>query len=124
MSGADASYDFANVTLRLACVTVKKSGFLTKRQCRQVDQPGELNYNSVAMFEGTDAIDAGVTDATTPDIDAATTGDGGGDGGNGATGPGGGCCDAGRDGTGSSVMLAVLSAWFLRRRRGTTESRT
>lgn len=119
-SGTDASYDFTNVTLRLACVTVKKTGFLTKRQCRQVDQPGQLNYNSVAMFEGTDTIDAGVMDATGPDIDAATAGDAGGDAGNGATGPGGGCCDAGRDGTGSSVMLALLSAWFLRRRRGTT----
>jgi len=124
MSGTDASYDFTNVTLRLACVTVKKTGFLTKRQCRQVDQPGQLNYNSVAMFEGTDTLDAGVMDATGPDIDAAPTTDGGGDAGNGATGPGGGCCDAGRDGTGSSVMLAVLSAWFLRRRRGTTESGT
>jgi exopolysaccharide biosynthesis protein len=121
-SGADASYDFPNVTLRLACVTVKKTGFLTVHQCRQVDQPGQLNYNSVAMFEGTDALDAGVMDATATDIDAATSGDGGGgDGGNGKTGPGGGCCDAGRDGTGSSVMLAVLSAWFLRRRRGTNE---
>jgi len=121
-SGTDASYDFTNVTLRLACVTVKKTGYLTKKQCRQVDQPGQLNYNSVAMFEGTDALDAGVTDATGPDIDAASSGDGGGDAGTGHTGPGGGCCDAGRDGTGSCVILAVLSAWFLRRRRGTTDS--
>jgi hypothetical protein len=122
MSGTDASYDFTNVTLRLACVTVKKTGYLTKRQCRQVDQPGQLNYNSVAMFEGTDAIDAGVMDATGPDIDAPMAGDAGGDAGNAQMGPGGGCCDAGRDGTGSCAIVAVVSAWFLRRRRGTTVS--
>ena len=123
LSGTDASYDFPNVTLRLACVTVKKTGYLTKTQCRQVDQAGQLNYNSVAMFEGTDTLDAGVMDAPGVDIDAPPTGDGGTDGGNGETGPpGGGCCDAGPNAAGSSLILAVVGAWFLRRRRGTTGS--
>lgn len=121
-SGSDASYDFQNVTLRLACVTVKKTGYLTKTQCRQVDMAGQLNYNSVAMFEGSDTLDAGVADAPGPDIDATPTGDGtSGDGGNGYTPPGGGCCDAGHRGPGSSLLLAALCAWLLRRRRGTTE---
>ena len=123
ISGSDASYDFPNVTLRLACVTVKKTGYLTKTQCRQVDQAGQLNYNSVAMFEGTDTLDAGVMDAPGPDIDAAPTGDGGNDGGNGNNGPpGGGCCDAGPNAAGSSAILAAFGAFFLRRRRGTTGS--
>lgn len=123
-TGSDASYDFPNVTLRLACVTVKKTGYLTKTQCRQVDQAGQLNYNSVAMFEGTDTVDAGVMDAPGPDIDAARVSDGGTDGGNGNNGSGGGgCCDAGGNAAGSSVILAALGAFFLRRRRGTTESR-
>jgi exopolysaccharide biosynthesis protein len=120
-TGTDASYDFPNVTLRLACVTVKKTGYLTKTQCRQVDQAGQLNYNSVAMFTGSDTLDAGVIDAPGPDIDAAVTSDGGADGGNGDHGPpGGGCCDAGANAAGSSVILAALGAFFLRRRRGTT----
>jgi uncharacterized protein (TIGR03382 family) len=125
MSGSDASYDFPNVTLRLACVTVKKTGYLTKTQCRQVDMAGQLNYNSVAMFEGTDVQDAGVADAPGPDIDATPAGDGAmTDGGNGFQSPGGGCCDAGHDGPGSSVVLAALGAWLLRRRRGTTKPGT
>ena len=124
-SGSDASYDFPNVTLRLACVTVKKTGYLTKTQCRQVDMAGQLNYNSVAMFEGTDVQDAGVADAPGPDIDATAAGDGAmTDGGTGFQSPGGGCCDAGHGGPGSSVVLAALGAWWLRRRRGTTEPGT
>jgi len=122
LSAADASYDFTNVTLRLACVTVKKTGYLTTTQCRQVDLAGQLNYNSIALFEGSDTPDAGVADAPGPDIDASPTSDGAtGDGGNGYTSPGGGCCDAGQRGPGSSVLLAALCAWLVRRRRGTTE---
>jgi exopolysaccharide biosynthesis protein len=118
-SGTDASYDFPNVTLRLACVTVKKTGYLTKTQCRQVDQAGQLNYNSVAMFEGTDTPDAGVLDAPGPVVDAGSGSDAGpGDAATDHTNPGG-CCDAGQSGSGS-LILAVATAWFARRRRGTT----
>jgi exopolysaccharide biosynthesis protein len=122
MSGSDATYDFPNVTLRLACVTVKMAGFLTKTQCRQVDQAGDLNYNSVAMFEGTDPPDAGVSDAPGPEIDAAVRGDAArGDAGSGLANGGGGCCDAGQPR--SSVILALLGTWFVRRRRGTIARR-
>jgi exopolysaccharide biosynthesis protein len=118
-SGTDASYDFPNVTLRLACVTVKKAGYQTKTQCRQVDQAGQLNYNSVAMFEGSDMPDAGVVDALDPMIDAGSGRDGvSPDAGPDHTDPGG-CCDAGASGRGS-LLLAVATAWFMRRRRGTT----
>ena len=41
-----------------ACVTVKKTGYLTKTQCRQVES-GEVTYNSVAMWEGTDPPERG-----------------------------------------------------------------
>jgi len=114
-----AAYDFLNITPRLACVTVKKTGFLTKTQCRQV-VAGELQYNSVAMWEGTDPPDAGVrNDAAvypdaTPLTDAQT-----GDGGNGLDGPGGGCCQTSSSDLPSAPLLVVV-AFFLRRRRGTT----
>jgi exopolysaccharide biosynthesis protein len=119
-SSTDASYDFPNVTLRLACVTVKKTGYVTKTQCRQVDQAGQLNYNSVAMFEGSDTPDAGVIDAPDSEPDAASGHDGvPNDATPDRTDPGG-CCDAGQSG-GGSLMLAVATAWFLRRRRGTND---
>ena len=118
-SSSDASYDFPNVTLRLACVTVKKTGYQTKTQCRQVDQAGQLNYNSVAMFEGSDTPDAGVIDAPDIEPDAGSGRDGvPGDATPDRTDPGG-CCDAGQSG-GGSLILAVATAWFLGRRRGTT----
>ncbi len=112
------TFDFQGVTPRLACVTVKKAGYLTKTQCRQVES-GILTYNSVAMWEGMDTPDAGVgedaglgTDAS-PANDAQT-----GDGGHGYDGPGAGCCNTGRDRP--DVALLVVVAWFLSRRRGTT----
>jgi len=113
------AYDFLGVTPRLACVTVKKTGYLTVTQCRQVES-GQLTYNSVALWEGMDSPDAGVgeedagigTDASTV-LDAQT-----GDAGNGYDGPGGGCCDSGRDRP--DVALLVVVAFFLTRRRGTT----
>lgn len=114
---ATAGYDFLNVTPRLACVTVRKTGYLTKTQCRQV-VAGQLNYNSVAMWEGTDPPpDPTMTDAgVTPD--ASTLGDGGtGDGGSGFDDPGGGCCQT-QTGSDASALF-VLLAWFARRRRGT-----
>jgi hypothetical protein len=116
-TGAASSFDFLSVTPRLACVTVKKTGYLSKRQCRQV-VPGDITYNSVALWEGTDPLDAGVPDAS-PARDGANGRDAGaGDGGNGAAGPGGGCCDAGRQPP--PALLFALVAWFLTRRRGTT----
>lgn len=111
-----ASYDFLNVTPRLACVTVKKTGYLTQKQCHQVEG-GQLNYNSVAMWEGTDPPpDPTMTDAGI-DPDASTASDAQtGDGGNGFTDPGGGCCQTGSQ----PNLLLVFVAWFALRRRGTT----
>jgi hypothetical protein len=107
------------VTPRLACVTVKKAGFVSKRQCRQVI-PNDITYNSVALFEGTDPQDAGVDDAAVP-VDGANGRDGaGGDGGNPAAGGGGGCCWAGRaGGDRPNLVLWAVVAWYLTRRRGT-----
>ncbi len=112
------AYDFIGVTARLACVTVKKDGYLTKTQCRQVE-PGIINYNSVAMWEGMDPPDAGVGEDAGIGTDASIAGDAQtGDGGNGLNGPGGGCCDTGRDRPDAALLVFV--AWFLTRRRGTT----
>jgi len=114
---ATGAYDFVGVTPRLACVTVKRTGYLTKTQCRQIE-PGIINYNSVAMWEGTDPPDAGVGEDAGIGTDAAIAGDAqGADGGNGFDGPGGGCCDSGRDRP--DVVLFVLVAFILTRRRGT-----
>jgi exopolysaccharide biosynthesis protein len=120
MSDTAGFYDFPNVTQRLACVVVKKVGFVTKRQCAQVTAANPPTYNSVAMWEGVDPPDAGVGDGGVPD-DAPTFGRAdayNGDAGFGAQTPGGGCCDAGRDRP--CLPLFVFVAWFLVRRRGTT----
>jgi hypothetical protein len=115
---ASGSYDFVSVTPRLACVTVKKTGYLTKTQCRQVE-PGIISYNSVAMWEGVDPPDAGVGEDAGIGTDASIVGDAqGSDGGSGYNGPGGGCCDSGRDRPNAALLVFV--AFFLRRRRGTT----
>lgn len=114
------SYDFLNVTARLACVTVRKAGYLTKTQCRQV-APGQINYNSVALYPGTDPPDAGVGPGEDAGIgvDAAATSDAQtGDGGNGFGGGGDGCCETGRSEPFPALWLVV--AWWLTRRRGTT----
>ena len=114
-----ALYDYTGVTQRLACVTAKKTGWLTKTQCAQVDGNG-ITYNSIAMWEGMDQPDAGGVDGGGGDpVDAhlAGDGDGGGDAGTGLTGPGGGCCNTGRDRP--AVWLLAVVAWFLARRRGT-----
>lgn len=115
---SDAFYSFANITPRLACVTVKATGYLTKTQCNTVESGVAESYNSVALDEGTDPVDAGVSDAARPD-DAGPIYDGhpSRDAGNPAMGPGGGCCDAGRERP--PVLVAALLGWFLRRRRGT-----
>ena len=116
------TFDFNGITPRYACITVRKSGYLTKKQCRQVPSNGQI-YNSVALVSGTDGPpDAGTPDAPGAQQDAATPGgDGGGgaggDAGNPEQGPGGGCCDAGGDRP--DLALVVVVAWFLTRRRVT-----
>jgi exopolysaccharide biosynthesis protein len=120
VTDTSGQYDFLNVTARLACVTVRKTGYLTKTQCQQV-APGQINYNSVALYEGVDPPDAGVgpgedagigVDATVP-TDGRT-----GDGGNNIGGDGPGCCETG--GSTPNPVLVVVVALFLVRRRGTT----
>lgn len=121
LTDANAFYDFTDVTQRLACVTAKKTGYLTKRQCAQVEGD-TMTYNSIAMIAGVDQPDAGVgEDAGIADdgLDAGTvTGSGHGSG-NLETGPAlGGCCDS--SGDRPNAFVALLVAWFLVRRRGTT----
>ena len=122
-------YDFTGLTPRLACVTVRKAGFLTVHQCENV-APGVITYNSVAMFEGSDAPDAGVGLDAAPTPDAPTGRDAGpADGGSHpATGGGGGGCNAvgqasGGTAAGSAAWLASFVAWFRWRRRGKTDGR-
>jgi hypothetical protein len=117
VTDTSGAYDFVGVTPRLACVTVKKTGYLTKTQCRQVE-PGTITYNSVALWEGTDPPDAGVGEDAGIASDASTASDArGNDGGTGYDGPGGGCCDGGR--ARPDAVLLVLVAFFWSRRRGT-----
>ncbi|MBL0220837.1 MAG: phosphodiester glycosidase family protein [Myxococcales bacterium] len=114
-TAADGFYDFTNVTPRLACVTVKKTGYKTKKQCQIVDS-GIQTYNSVVLDPGVDPpADASVPDGPLP-TDATTTGDGGfgPDGGTPETGPGGGCCETGRGSP--PIALVALVGWMLRRR--------
>ncbi len=120
---SDAFYSFANITPRLACVTAKASGYLTKTQCNIVESGVAESYNSIALDEGTDPVDAGGLDAATSGGDGGPIYDGhpAHDGGNPETGPGGGCCDAGRDHP--PHVLVLLVGWFLARRRGTTVAR-
>jgi hypothetical protein len=120
-TAADGFYDFQNVTPRLACVTVRKTGYKTKHQCQTVDS-GIQTYNSVVLEPGMDPPpDASVPDAPRPP-DATSSGDGGPfpDGGNPETGPGGGCCDA--SGHAPSTILLVVLVGLLVFRRGTTET--
>ena len=112
-------YDFTGVTQRLACVTAKKPGWLTKTQCAQVEG-NSMTYNSIAMWEGTDTPDAGVVEdaGNGDDVDGGNGGPGHGDAGNPATGPGGGCCESGRgDLAGEAVYVIGVVAWLKRRRR-------
>jgi hypothetical protein len=114
---SDGFYDFQNVTPRLACVVVRKTGYKTKKQCQTVDS-GIQTYNSVLLEPGVDPpADASVPDGPKP-ADATSTGDGSfaTDGGIAETGPGGGCCESGR---GSPPILLVLLVGWLVFRRGT-----
>jgi hypothetical protein len=118
VTDTSGGYDFTSVTPRYACVTVKKAGYLTKTQCRQVES-GTITYNSVALWEGTDPPDAGVGEDAGIGHDAALASDAQtGDGGNGYVGSGGGCCDSRRDRP--DAVLVVVVAFILSRRRGTT----
>jgi hypothetical protein len=120
MIATDGYFGFSGITPRLACITIKKTGYLTKVQCKPV-KSGVQTYNSVIMEMGVDMPDAGVPDAPV-DVDASTD-DGGTrpDGGFPETGGGGGCCDTqgdlGRAHT--ALLVGALVAWRLRRRRGT-----
>ncbi len=120
VTDSTGAYDFLNVTARLACVTVRKTGYVTKTQCNQI-QSGQINYNSVALYEGVDPPDAGVGPGEDAGIgvDAGGVGDAQtGDGGNGISEPGPGCCESGRSTPNAPLLLLV--AWFMTRRRGTT----
>jgi hypothetical protein len=119
---ASGSYDYLNVTARLACVTVRKTGFVSKTQCKQV-APGQINYNSVALYAGQDPPDAGVGEDAGIGVDASVPRDGQtSDGGNGIDGPGGGCCESGGSapGPGGSVLVALVALFWMRRRGTTT----
>lgn len=123
VTGSDGFYNFPNVTPRLACVTVRKSGYMSARKCATV-KSGQEEYNSIALVPGQDLPDAGVPDAGTPDDPDAGLGPDGAanpDAGFPGTGAGGGCCGVGGDRSGGTAWaLVVMVAWRLRRRRGTT----
>jgi hypothetical protein len=124
-TGTDGFYDFTGVTPRLACLTVKKTGYLTKQQCAMVESNMQ-NFNSVVLEPGMDppGTDAGVPDAPMPEDDASVPdGDGGlgTDGGHPEMGDGGGCCGAGRQQPPIAILLGVALGWMLRRRRGTND---
>jgi hypothetical protein len=120
MIATDGYYGFSGITPRLACVTIKKTNYITKVQCKPV-KSGVQTYNSVIMEMGVDMPDAGVPDAPV-DVDASTD-DGGTrpDGGFPETGGGGGCCEVQGDlgGVHTGLVVGALVAWRLRRRRGT-----
>lgn len=123
-TGSDGFYDFTGLTPRLACVTAKKTGFLTKHQCALVESSMQ-NFNSIVLEPGMDPpVDAGVPDAAPSEEDASVPeGDGGMgiDGGNPDTGDGPGCCSANREPPPIAIVLVVALGWMLRRRRGTND---
>jgi hypothetical protein len=127
-TGANAMYDFANVTPRYACVTASYPGYHTATRCVQV-QEGMINYDSIPLFPNSDFIDAnpGAPDASPfPDarvVDAQPGGDGGNPiGGDGTGAPARGCCSAGGStfaGADPALALGVLVVVRWRRRRTT-----
>jgi exopolysaccharide biosynthesis protein len=120
MIATNGYFGFSSITPRLACITVKKLGYLTKVQCKPV-KSGVQTYNSVIMEMGKDPPDAGVPDAGV-DVDASTDDAGQRpDGGFPEVGGGGGCCDARGDlsGAWTGLLVGGFVAWRTRRRRGT-----
>jgi hypothetical protein len=106
-------FHFPNLRPRVACVTGRKTGFLTTTRCGKVPA-GDIGYASLLMYEGMDPPDAGIApDAPLP-ADAAQGNPDNNDAGPRVGPPGGGCCDAGRDRP--AWWLAAVVGWFLTRR--------
>jgi hypothetical protein len=121
-AGANASYSFGGISPRLACVTVRLDGYLTKTAC-EIVPPGGIGFESVAMFEGEDPPDAGPRDAgPDPDPDPMDAGLLPPDGGQPAVGEGGGCCDSRKSPSGVPILVGLVG-FMLLRRRGTTAVR-
>lgn len=116
----DGLYRFQNVTPRLACVTVQKSGYLTKTQCQTVSA-GIQTYNSVVLEPGMDPPpDAGVPDAGVPDDAGADVPDAGVGADAGISEPpSGSTCGAAGGHAHVPIALALLVGWRFARRRGT-----
>jgi MYXO-CTERM domain-containing protein len=104
-------------------VTVKKTGYKTKKQCQIVDS-GIQTYNSVALEEGEDPVVMG--DAGVPsDAGVDEPGDAGlhSDAGIDPPERPGGCCETGNQGPSGPAILVMLVGFMLLRRRGTTAVR-
>jgi len=119
-AAVDASFTFADVPIRWACVDATKTGYDPVHQCRQMDPDNPITYNSIAMQRSGTGPDAGVDAAVDapPPRDAALDGpgqdgaaiDAGGDGG---AAPG--CCQSDRGG-GAPVATFAAFVVFARRR--------
>lgn len=109
--GTNAMYNFSDISPRLACVTVRLDGYLTRTACEKVP-PGGPGFESVPMFEGMDPPDAGPRDAAVVDpgdqLDSGVSAD---------AGPTmrqpTGCCD-GSSGGATSVVSALVVLGLLR----------
>lgn len=112
---ACGSYDFTGITPRLACVTVKKTGYLTAHKCEQV-MPGTIVYNSIVLVPGTDTDPPPPPDLTTPVFVDGSGSEGSGRDGALAPAGDGGCCGA-ASGASSGLFAIVLSLGWLRGRR-------
>lgn len=125
--GANAMFDFPNVTPRWACATASLSGYHASKRCVQV-MPSTINYDSIALYPNSDFVDAnpnappdaGSIDARAGVYDAAPGPDGGtpagGDGGGGGSASG--CCSAGgRTVPRSDLALALVVVLVVRWRR-------
>lgn len=122
VTGSDGVYNFPMVTPRFACVTASAPGYRSATQCKQV-VPGQIQYNSIALFPHSDFIDAapGTPDASVfdggvpSDAPPAASDAMGSDAGMG--GGGGGCCSSGgAPGGGLAALFALTAALSMRRR--------